>query len=95
MEKQILFDPTISWNKEDLNYAPRSRVLEGLKLGLVDNTKHNAGQLLKEIARALIHSSGIESFEHYHKHSPSQPAHHNLLNQLAKECDVAICGVGD
>lgn len=95
MEKQVLYDPTVSWNKEDLNYAHRPRSFQGINLGLVDNSKHNAGQLLKEIARVLIRSSDAESFKLYQKHSPSQPAHHDLLDEVARECDVAICGVGD
>ena len=95
MEKQILYDPSISWNREDPIFAPRPSNIEGLKIGLVDNAKHNAGPLLKEIGKEMIRSFGAESFEHYQKQSPSQPAHHDLLDTLAKECDLAICGVGD
>ena len=54
MQKQILYDPTVLWDKQNLIYAQRPRSLEGLKLGLMDNLKHNAGQLLQEIARVLI-----------------------------------------
>jgi hypothetical protein len=95
MQKHILYDPTVSWNKEDLIYAQRPRSLEGLRLGLMDNLKHNAGQLLQEIARVLIRSSGVESYKLYQKRSPSQPARYDLLDVLATECDGAICGVGD
>ena len=95
MERLILYDPTASWDEQQLAYAQRPPSLKGLRLGLVDNLKHNAAGLLQEIARALVDSSGVDGFQLYHKHSPSQPARNNLLDRLAGACDAVICGVGD
>ncbi len=95
MEKQTLYDPTVSWNHKPLTYAPRPQSLEGLRVGLVDNTKHNARSMLDEIAKTLIQGSGAKSYRLWQKHSPTQPARRELLDEVVSGCDVVVCGVGD
>ena len=39
-----IYDPTIEVKGRKIAYAPRPKSLAGLRVGLVDNSKHNAAQ---------------------------------------------------
>ena len=47
-----IFDPTAKPVERQVDIAARPASLQGLRLGLVDNTKHNSDQLLLRIADA-------------------------------------------
>ena len=44
-----IFDPTIEAKGRKIAYVPRPKSLAGLRVGLVDNSKHNSDQLLKKM----------------------------------------------
>jgi hypothetical protein len=48
-----IFDPTVPPVTEKIVFAPRPQSLNGLKVGLVENTKHNSDVLLLKIAERL------------------------------------------
>jgi len=95
VENIRVYDPTTSWREKPFAYAPRPSRLEGLRLGLVENGKYNSAALLKRLAEAMTASCAIGTFKLWTKQSPSQPARAALLAEVAAECDIAVCGVGD
>lgn len=95
MNTITVYDPTLPRALKPFALAPRPQNLNGLRLGLVDNTKHNTDALLGDLAAALVETAGAHSFRSWQKHSASQPMRPDLVEEVAQGCDVAICGVGD
>ena len=90
-----VFDPTTSSEQEEINYVPRPQDFEGLKVGLVDNTKYNSRVLLEKIAERLQAKYNMEMVHIDTKQSAS----HHLTEQAVKEfktkADFVIAGIGD
>lgn len=55
-----IYDPTIEVKGRKIAYAPRPKSLAGLRVGLVDNSKHNSDQLLMRIAGLLESDYGAK-----------------------------------
>jgi hypothetical protein len=92
-----LIDPTgaTSQTSNNTTLAPRPESMEGLTLGLLDNTKPNATQLLAEFARELRERFGAAKTREYVKDYFGTPMKKELLEQITAECDVVITAVGD
>ncbi len=96
MDKQMrVFDPTTTPKEQTLRYAPRPTSLQGKKLGLVENTKHNSDKLLLKIGKILQEEYGVQGLLLRRKHSSGVPAHEEIIRDILAECDVVIAGVGD
>lgn len=94
--REALLDPTgMDERSADGTLAPRPGTLRGLTVGLLDNTKVNATQLLGEIGRALTDRYGIAGTKLYTKDYFGTPVKEELLRQIAAECDVVVTAVGD
>lgn len=93
-EKRFL-DPTTSPEKRVFHYARRPDTLAGKKVGLVDNTKFNSDKLLLKIGGILEVQHGVKSVLIRRKRGPSAPAHEEILNELSKQCDMIIAGIGE
>lgn len=78
-----------------LALAPRQPDLSGLRLGLMDNTKHNAALLLAEIGKLLAAGHGVIITVEATKANFAAPAPPELVEQYRGACDVVITGVGD
>ena len=90
-----IFDPTVSPVQEPISYAPRPKSLQGLKVGLVENTKHNSDVLLLKIAERLKRQFGIEMVALHHKKSASDYVTDETIADLKQNADFAIAGIGD
>jgi len=79
-----------------LELAPRRRDLSGLRVGLMDNTKHNAALLLGEIGKLLVteHAAAAVTLAET-KANFAAPAPADLIGRYSQECDVVLTGVGD
>jgi hypothetical protein len=75
--------------------APRRPDPAGLRVGLLNNTKHNAALLLADIGDLLSadHSMSVTIAET--KPNFAAPAPADLVERFRQECDVVITGVGD
>jgi hypothetical protein len=73
--------------------APRPPGLAGLRVGLMNNTKHNAALLLAEIGKLLAAEASVTVAET--KPNFAAPAPADLIERYRRECDVVITGVGD
>ncbi|RBY82417.1 hypothetical protein DQ238_03725 [Geodermatophilus sp. TF02-6] len=77
-------------------HAPRRAGLTGVRLGLLENTKHNAALLLDELAALLQHEHGASSTVlRRTKTAFALPLPEEQLAELVRECDVVLTGVGD
>jgi len=90
-----IFNPTVSPVQETITYAPRPKSLKGLKVGLVENTKHNSDVLLLKIAERLKMEFGIEMVALYSKKSASDYLADETIAGLKQKADFAIAGIGD
>lgn len=75
--------------------APRPADLAGARVGLLENTKHNAALLLDEIAALLERDRGAVTVLRRTKTAFALPMPQEQLDELVRECDVVLVGVGD
>lgn len=92
--KYLLVDPTQQASRAAVAQAARPADLRGLRLGLVENTKHNAAALLEEVAAFLRDELAPATVNRYSVPA-TLPAADEVLDQIASECDLVIEAVGD
>lgn len=90
-----IYDPTTEAGARRIRYAPRPRTLQGLRIGLVDNTKHNSDQLLLRIAGILEREHGAAAHLIRRKKSAGAAPHAEIVDELKANADVIIAGIGD
>jgi hypothetical protein len=90
-----IFDPTTEIKGRRINYAARPKSLEGVRIGLVDNTKHNSDALLLRIAAILEREHGAKTHAIRKKKSSGAAPHAEIIEEYKANCDVIVAGVGD
>jgi len=90
-----IYDPTTEATGRRIQYAPRPKSLEGLRIGLVDNTKHNSDQLLLRIAAILERDYGAKSHVIRRKKSAGAAPSPQMIEEYKANCDVVVAGIGD
>jgi len=90
-----LFDPTVSQESEAFDLAPRPASLEGLKVGLVENTKFNSETILRKIAERLDERHRIKMVHLDHKQSSSHSVTDAGIAEFKAKADLVVAGVGD
>ena len=90
-----IFDPTIPPVKESISYAPRPKDLNGLRVGLIENTKHNSAVLLLRIAERLKERFGMEMVLINRKPSAGDHVTEDVIEDLKEKADFVIAGIGD
>ena len=90
-----IFDPTIEAKGRKINYAARPKSLAGLRVGLVDNSKHNSDQLLMRIAGLLESDYGVKTHVMRRKKSAGIPPSAEIVKEFKAACDVVVAGIGD
>ena len=73
----------------------RSIGKQGIRLGVLDNSKGNADHLLKFIVEGLKGKVPITSVVQLRKGSVSLPAPAEILDQLTREADVVVSAMAD
>ena len=90
-----IYDPTTETGTRRIAYASRPGTLEGLTVGLIDNTKHNSDQLLLRIANILEEKHGTKAHIIRKKKSAGAAPHTEIVEEYKANCDVIVAGVGD
>ncbi len=90
-----IYDPTTEAKGRHIAYAPRPKSISGLRVGLVDNSKHNSDQLLLRIAGLLESDYGAKAHVMRRKVSAGVPASPEIIEEFKNACDVVVAGVGD
>ena len=92
---EIVFDPRGVIDIESRPLSARAAGLNGLRLGVLDNTKWNAGRLLRKIAAKLHEEYALTAVNYYRKESFSKEADPALIATIAANTDIALTAIGD
>jgi hypothetical protein len=90
-----VYDPRGSVAAEERSPAPRLARLEGMRLGILDNTKWNANKLLRRLRDDLQAQHGFSAVNYYRKESFSKFADPRLLREIADANDGVVTAIGD
>ncbi len=90
-----LFDPTSKPVERQVEVARRPAALQGLRLGLVDNTKFNSDTLLHKLADRLHRRHGMTVSLTNRKRSPSHEIDEAGIRALRSQADLVVSGIGD
>jgi hypothetical protein len=91
----IAFDPRGEVEAEPLALASRVDGLDGLRLGVLDNTKWNANRLLRKTVAKLQEEFSFAAVNYYRKESFSKDADPALIEAIAANNDLALAAIGD
>ena len=69
--------------------------LRELTVGFLDNTKHNFDRLVEGIGQVLKERFGVSRVVHSRKANASTPAPQEIIEAMAKECDLVFAGSAD
>jgi hypothetical protein len=92
---QTVFDPRGVVEAELMAPAPRTRDLNGLRLGVLDNTKWNANRLLRKTVSLLGKQATLAAVNYYRKESFSKDADPALIETIAANNDIVLTAIGD
>lgn len=87
-------NPTRSRSAARVPPAPRPIDLAGKVLGLLDNTKEQADIILETLAEVLRERHGVARVVMRRKEAFSKPATAELMDEMAREVQVAIAALG-
>ena len=95
-----ILDPTgLAGSQPDGTLAARAGTLEGARVGLLDNTKANAGVLLSVLADLLTEAGGRTvtpaELVRVRKSNFTQPVSPGEIDDLRRRCDVVVTAIGD
>ena len=90
-----LYAPTSTTPKRKAFRAPALASLEGTRLGILENGKLNAEEMLQEVAALFVERHGCIIRTLSSKSNASAPAPANTLVKVAQDVDFLITGLGD
>jgi hypothetical protein len=91
----IAFDPRGVVETEPLALSTRIGGLDGLRLGVLDNTKWNANRLLRKTVAKLQDEFSFAAVNYYRKESFSKDADPALIETIASNNDFVLTAIGD
>ena len=92
--RHTLVDPTTKPIIPAFVPAQRLDSLENKRLGLIDDAKDGARELLEEIADMLNEKYGVSNVVYHRKPSASKPADPDVITSMAQECDYVVVAIG-
>ena len=95
LNNSIAFDPRGVVETEPLALASRVGGLDGLRLGVLDNTKWNANRLLRKTVTKLQEVFSFAAVNYYRKESFSKDADRALIEAIAANNDIVLTAIGD
>ena len=90
-----LFDPTAVPVGREVKLAPRPPLLDGLRIGLVENTKFNSDTSLLRLADRLGRRHGMTVARMVRKRLPSHEVDEAAVAALQAQSDFVVPGIGD
>ena len=89
----LVYDPTAEEMSEQAHLAQRAPNLDGIVIGLLDNTKDLVDVLLGEVQALLQKDFPHAEFRYFRKESVSGAAP-DLMEQVAA-CNAVVTAIGD
>jgi hypothetical protein len=94
--RERLLDPTGDSERAiNTTLAPRPQSLQGLTVGLLDNTKPNGVVVLRAVGRELRERYGVREIRMFQKGYFGTPVEESVVNQMLRNCDFAVAAIGD
>ena len=90
-----LYSPMSPTPKRQSVRAPVLKSIDGLRIGILENGKLNAEEMLHEFADLFVQRHGCTVAKLASKSNASAPAPANTLVKVAQEVDFLITGLGD
>ena len=94
-DKNIIYDPRGVIRFDTVPTSARKTALDGLRLGVLDNSKWNANKILRGAVKVLSEDIQFSEVNYYVKHSFSKDAAPELIEKIAAECDIVLTAIGD
>lgn len=91
----LVYDPRGVVGAEERPVAKRVSSPDGLRLGILDNTKWNANKLLRALRDRLAGDHRLAAVNYYRKESFSRFAAPELVEQIRAENDLVVTAIGD
>ena len=91
----IVIDPAAEDAAVTMALAARLPSIAGRRIGLIDNSKHMASELLDEVEALLKEQYKAAAFTRYRKPNPSVATASEVLSSLTNSCDAIVHGVAD
>lgn len=88
-----VLNPVVAGSTAVKPLAPRRRDLRGARIGILDNSKPNAGVLMRRVAELLAERTGAASIATWQKPGASRPA--QMIEAVAAGADVVLTGSAD
>jgi nucleotide-binding universal stress UspA family protein len=93
-QSYLLVDPTTQPVVPVFIAAPRLGDLANKRVGVIDDSKENAKELLEELVAVLRERFGVADVQYHRKPSASKPAAAEVIEYMAQACDYAIVAIG-
>jgi hypothetical protein len=90
-----LYSPMSTAPKRKAVRAPKLASIDGLRIGILENGKLNAEEMLNEVAQLFVQRNGCIIKTLASKSNASAPAPGNTLVKVAQEVDFLLTGLGD
>ncbi|HYB42932.1 MAG TPA: hypothetical protein VEL75_14240 [Candidatus Methylomirabilis sp.] len=90
-----ILDPAGTSSPPSRTLARRPGTLAGRLIGVLDNSKPNAGALLERVARDLQARLGARGVRVWRKPGASMPAAPALIEEIASTCGAVLTGSAD
>ena len=87
-------DPTAGGSGVKIAMAPRPKELAGMVVGLLDNTKEQADVILETVGDVLRSRYGVARVIIRRKEHYSKPATPAMIDEMAKEVQIAAAALG-
>lgn len=94
-EKVLLVVPEAPAPASTASIDERRIGKQGVRLGVLDNSKGNADHLLRFIVESVKQNVPVASVVSLRKASVSLPAPTEILDTLAKEADIVVSAMAD
>ena len=92
--QEVLVDPTTQPVVPKFAAAPRLDSLKNRRIGLIDDAKDGARELLEEIVDVIREKHGVASVFYHRKPSASKPAEPEVMDAVAERCDYVVVAIG-
>lgn len=93
--KIILLDPVSLPAGNITANNPRPTKIEGLRVGMLDNTKPNFDLFLDTVEEHLLNDYKVGAVYRYRKPGRTVGISPEVMAELKEKCDIVICGLGD
>ncbi len=90
-----LYSPMSTAPKRKAVRAPALATIDGMRIGVLENGKLNAEEMLNEVAQLFVQRNGCTIRTLASKSNASAPAPGNTLVKVAQEVDFLLTGLGD